>query len=62
MEIREQKFQSDIILLRKVLDKEMVMFDKPVVAIKKIINFVLSFIVTAVKENFDVLNFEKLKK
>jgi hypothetical protein len=40
MEIREQKCQSDIILLWKALDKEMVMFYKPVVAIKKIISLV----------------------
>jgi hypothetical protein len=32
--------QSYIILLRKVLDKEMVMFNKPVFAIKKITNWV----------------------
>jgi hypothetical protein len=37
MEIREQKCENDIILLWKALNKEMVMFNKPVVAIKKII-------------------------
>jgi hypothetical protein len=35
MEIREQKYQSDIILLWKNLDKEMAMFYKLAVTIKK---------------------------
>jgi hypothetical protein len=40
MEMREQECQSDIILLLKALNKEMIMFYKPVFAIKKIINLV----------------------
>jgi hypothetical protein len=62
MEIREQECQSDIILLWKALNKEMVMFCNPVVATKKKdINLVI-VLVTAVKENFDLLNFERLTK
>jgi hypothetical protein len=74
MEIREQKRQSDIILLWKALDKEMVMFYKveskpfykPVVVIKKSQTKKpltwSKFYSDSGQENFDLLTFERLTK